>query len=339
MKVTIYRSKYDWEETILNLGLEKFLDEADEAIKVGTYYTLKSFSIEQSDSFHDGNLTKVTVLPIVKKKNRELTEKQKTLDNFVNQYDDSYARFSPEKGGNLDTILLVKQQLAVEQKVYLIPFGQGYRKVEEVADPNFGIEFAERGVRHTDVITKHVNYFGQDKSQSITNYRRTSRDIALPSEAYTSITAYPDRRDMYGDVVVCALGVTLQVKSNKKVGFGKGLCEVVRNIDDLMRSKTTLSKFPKIQYIDDKNTSNTLNLRLTDIIKAGANSLSDAIVQVPDALNRKTTVNFKQSVSLLFLANIANNVVFLDKMELSIFIIGLKRRLWLLSTYLEKLVY
>lgn len=334
MKVTIYRSKYNWKDTLSRLNLTEY---SNQNVEIGSYYALSSFEIAQPDSFHDGALTKLTVLPIAKKKKRMSTSQQNTLDGFVNKYNSDYANFSPEKGGNLDTILLVKQAVDDQKNVYLIPFGQGFRKVEEVADSSFGIDFAEREVRETDVITKHVNFFGQDKTQAITNYRRTSRDVALPSEAYTSITAHPSRIDMYGNSIVCALGVSLNVKSTAKEGFEKGLCEVVRNIDDLMHSKTLLSKFPRIQFIKDKLSINSLNIKLTNMIKNRQVSLKPIQVEVPDTLGNKNFWNFEPSISLLSFANISNIVVFLEEMtDLKLFIKGSKKKTQVTIPQFEK---
>lgn len=96
MKVTIYRSKYNWKDTLSRLNLTEY---SNQNVEIGSYYALSSFEIAQPDSFHDGALTKLTVLPIAKKKKRMSTSQQNTLDGFVNKYNSDYANFSPEKGG------------------------------------------------------------------------------------------------------------------------------------------------------------------------------------------------------------------------------------------------
>jgi hypothetical protein len=63
MRITVYRSKYNWHQTIAELGV---LDFQNQAIQEDSYYALKSFKIAQPDDFHNKSITALTVLPIVK---------------------------------------------------------------------------------------------------------------------------------------------------------------------------------------------------------------------------------------------------------------------------------
>ncbi len=325
MNITIYQSKFDWDETITQLGGQEYDGSTDPQPDV--YYTLSSFVITHTDLLDEKRVTKITVQPLAKIKNRKSSYQQNVLHNFFSrQKQTEYHQFEPTLGGNVDTILLLKQETKSKESVYLIPFGQGFRKIESVTSKDFGINFAEREILETDVIKKQVNYFGQDKALAITNYRRASRNVALPSEAYSSITGHPKDVKRYGKTITCATGVSLLVSDSENKPFEDSLCQVIRDIDELMHSKEILSTFPRITYVNDSLKERELDTRLTSILKNQDNPNSMS-VSVSNVSGEVKTVNFEEAVSLLLVSVIGNHIVFLDEMvKITLYINGDKRK-------------
>lgn len=291
MKITIYKSKYNWNETITKLAAEPF-DQETQPVE-NSYYSFSEFEIQNSSG---EQISRLLLRPFFKRKSKLPLMWQTLLHGLISSNNESLVSFMPVVSYTFDAILLFKQRSTVYDNTYVVTFGQAYHDIYEIVDYEFGIDFAERAIRNESVITKNVSFFQQNRLREITNYRRKSIDFARPTESYSSISGYPEDSARYGKTVHCGLGISLNVP-NDVDNFNGKICQLVCDIDELTTNGRVLNPFPRLKILRDKDKINLLDSLILDTL---LNSESTSI----------SSVDFSR------LIEIQNYIIFLDDMPM-----------------------
>lgn len=269
MRIIIYKSNYNWAETIeyfnsLKLGVET------EPIDYN-YYTFDDFEIETNDE--DTEL-KLIIKPFFKRKSKEPLDWQLLLEQLINPEERSLDKFMPDTSFTFDSVILMREPGSQNNNVYLITFGQAYHDINDIIDFDFGIDFAEKAISNENVTTKNVNFFQQNRLKEITNYRRNSVDFARPTESYTSISGYPEDKERYGNSIHCSLGVSFLVPNGVN-NFKTKLCKLIHNVDELITRGAVVNPFPRLKIVrDDLNVSILDELLLDVLVNPEENNIS-----------------------------------------------------------------
>ncbi|MCG7331863.1 DUF6119 family protein [Salinicoccus roseus] len=267
MKITIYKSKYNWIRTLEELSSHNYEPENDTTIIENEYYKFLDLTMEDEDNF------KIIAKPLLKRKERKTLDWQLLLQRMVRE-EDSLENFMPPVSYTFDAIIVLKQLGVSEGSVYLIPFGQAYHNIDEVIDIDFGIDFAERTIRNDNVTIKNVSFFHQNRLKEITNYRRNNADFARPTESYASISGTPNDISRYGKTIHCSLGVSLNIPTEPKK-FKDKLISLVIDIDELMLRGSIINTFPRLKVLKDKEKISILDaLLLNSLINTDETDIS-----------------------------------------------------------------
>lgn len=297
MRIIIYKSKYNWNETIEAIDSE-MINEDDPIENI--YYSLNEFSITNSTENNSQELSLI-IKPFFKRKSKDALPWQVFIKQLVESNEKSIDQFMPESSYTFDSIILMKQPGSLNDNVYLITFGQAYHDIYEIIDFEFGIDFAEKSISNENVITKNVNFFQQNRLKEVTNYRRNSVDFARPTESYTSISGHPDNLERYGKTIHCSLGVSFLVP-NRVNEFSSKVCNLIHDIDELTSTEQILNPFPRLKIVREYEKISILDqLLLNSLINTEENEIS--------------------TVDLSRLIEIQNYIFFLDEMiEVNLFI-------------------
>lgn len=291
MKITLYKSKYNWNDTITKLNAEPF--DQDTQPSENSYYSYSDFEIH---SGVEGQRSRLILKPFFKRKSKQLLGWQMLLNDLVSSENESLDGFLPELSYNFDAILIIKQISTIYNSTYMVTFGQAYHDIYDIIDFEFGIDFAERAIRNENVITKNVSFFQQNRLKEVTNYRRNSVDFARPTESYSSISGNPDDSARYGKTIHCGLGVSLNVP-NDVINFKDKMIQLVCDTDELITGGRILNPFPRLSILKNSNQISSLDSWLLNTLKTpGTNMIS--------------------SVDLSRLIEIQNYIIFLDEMPI-----------------------
>lgn len=267
MKITIYKSKYNWIRTLEELSSHNYEPENDTTIIENEYYKFLDLTLEDEDNF------KIIAKPLLKRKKRKTLDWQLLLQRMVRE-EDSLEDFMPPVSYTFDAIIVLKNFGVSDGSVYLIPFGQAYHNIDEVIDIDFGIDFAERTIRNDNVTIKNVSFFHQNRLKEITNYRRNNTDFARPTESYASISGAPNDISRYGKTIHCSLGVSLNIPTEPKK-FKDKLTSLVIDIDELMLRGSIINTFPRLKVLKDKEKISILDaLLLNSLINTDETDIS-----------------------------------------------------------------
>lgn len=289
MRITLYKSKYNWNDTISKLNAETVEQNTQPSEKL--YYGYSEFEIQSGVEEQRLSLTLKTFF---KRKRKELLGWQNLLNDLTSSVNESLDAFLPDLSYTLDAILIFKQISTIYNNTYIVTFGQAYHDIYDIIDFEFGIDFAERAIRNEDVITKNVSFFQQNRLKEVTNYRRNSVDFARPTESYSSMSGYPDDTTRYGKTIHCGLGVSLNVP-NDVINFKNKVVQLICDTDELITRGRILNPFPRLSILKNRSQINILDSLLLNTLK-----------------NPSTTTI--SSVDLSRLIEIQNNIIFLDEM-------------------------
>lgn len=184
--------------------------------------------------------------------------------------------------------MVLEQKIRKQRnKVYLISFGQSYHDIYDVIDYDFGIDFAEKTIARDDITHKHVNFFQQNKLAEVTNFRRSSLGFDKPTESFNAISGIPFDKTRYGSTIKCSLGVTFNIKTTIN-DFKNEIIDYIINIDEILEEGPTISTFPRLRKVQDKELEYTLDNHLLTLLKTAIteNNVVDLsrFIETPNSL-------------------------------------------------------
>jgi uncharacterized protein (TIGR04141 family) len=155
------------------------------------------------------------------------------------------------------------------KSIYLIPNGYAYHTVEKIADPDFGLSFAEKTVTEDNISLKGVSYIQRNKIREVTHYKEEQNEFSGATESYFSVSAKPIDEQIFGSNIDCGKGVSFSkdFAINSEAGreeFYKLFNEIDIAFYDLDRK----SNLPRFRMFD-KNAEEveTLNQELLNGLK------------------------------------------------------------------------
>jgi len=85
----------------------------------------------------------------------------------------------------------------------------------------------------------------------MTNYRRNSSNLSKPTESYISVKGNPSDTKRYGKTILCSKGVTFNI-SYKSSDISTRLCQLILDIEEIIKYGLVLNKFPRIKIERDE---------------------------------------------------------------------------------------
>ncbi|MBO1199998.1 TIGR04141 family sporadically distributed protein [Staphylococcus simiae] len=294
MKINIYKSNYNFQETITNF-LENLESLNDNNYELLNNKKLVSYSKE---------LELISEI-YIRKKERKILDWQLLVKNVYLDTEEDDNLFS-EVGHHFDAILFLKENTTLQNNVYIIPFGQAYHDINNLIDYDFGIDFAERAIKNEDIVNKNVNFFQQNRLKEIVNYRRNSVDYVRPSESYVSVQGHPQNPQIFGKTMMCGTSISLHVPNNSQQFIDK-ISMIIKEINAVISLPQKISKFPRVVTLKD-----------FDKIEVLDNLLLKKLSNIP------TTENISIDISRLL--ELSNMILLLDDMlDVNIYINSSKK--------------
>jgi len=211
-----------------------------------------------------------------------------------------------------NAIMLVE----TSKSIYLLPNGYAYHTVEKVADPDFGLSFAEKTVSEDGISLKGVTYIQRNKIREVTHFKEEQNEFPQASESYFSISATPIDEEIFGNNIDC--GKAISFSKNYQLNDEKGkddFLKLFNEIDIAYYDNEGVSTFPRFKLLEKKDNKNEkLDQSLLNILKEEESSTDISLginriqlagnkIEILDAINkiyvhRKYNPHKKQEIGI-----------------------------------------
>ncbi|MBC6308493.1 TIGR04141 family sporadically distributed protein [Listeria sp. FSL L7-1582] len=179
------------------------------------------------------------------------------------------------------------------KSIYLLPQGQGFRKVEKLADMSFGLDFAEKAILDKDISLKGVSYVQRNKMRGVINYKREQTEFPQASESYFSVSGKPRSETTFGSNITCGTGITFVKNYNlcDNDEEGRDFIDLFGEIDITMALTNKISSIPRLKKVRKNNELNSkLDNHVLDLLKS---EKSEEDLSVAFNINKIQLINNK----------------------------------------------
>lgn len=167
-------------------------------------------------------------------------------------------RFSDEELTKYNGIVVVE----TSKNIYMVSFGHAFWTIEKYADLDFGMDFAERGIKEDNITLKGISFIQRNKMRGLINYKKGLNEFPQASESYFTLSGIPTFEKEYGKSVDCGVGVKFQKtfnmfpkKSENKFKNINQLVNIFNEIDITMglRVNSTLPRLQTLKKNDEQS--------------------------------------------------------------------------------------
>lgn len=161
--------------------------------------------------------------------------------------------------------------VVVETKtsLFLLPKGQAFWAVDGISDPEFGLDFAEKTIKTSDVNIKSVSYIQRNKMREITNYKKNKNEFPQASESYFYVSGKPESENFFGTTIDCGQAITFSKNYNlSDIKEVQNFCKLFNEIDNAFELKKKKSSIPRLHKIPKKDSQyKKLNIKMAEDLK------------------------------------------------------------------------
>lgn len=177
------------------------------------------------------------------------------------------------------TSYLLKAVVLVTTKTrnYVALYGYSKRFVDDLIDPNFGLDFAAKAIKNYQIDAKNVDYLQKNTLRSSINFKRDRFELPQVNEAFFGIVGKPTY-PFYGEKINCKEGVAF----SKNFSIENGdFFKLFTELDATMKLKDEIS-IPRLNKIDPKRQlSYYLNKKILASVRDTHYSKIDVSFNVP----------------------------------------------------------
>lgn len=166
--------------------------------------------------------------------------------NFINNYFEVEMDF----GEKLNFVLLLE---LAGKELYLIPFGKAYTKMARVIDFDFGMSFAEKQLKSSNIKGKKIDYYLQNKIREISRIRSDWLESAIPNQSYSEVSGTPNNENIFGGTIYCSDKVTFKAQGITNEEILNDIIFKTNEANKTLILKDVSSDIPRIRVFRNKD--------------------------------------------------------------------------------------